>query len=180
MCFFSSKVDRKKESCFSHFFFFMCAAERLILKEEVGSEENSHCAHADHTATQNSKVNKNRLYVPQFGFIYLFFIFLHHQVEKCVFGDSLKRSSGLFALQTQTLSFSYLLKVQRVLSPRPPCCCVFAWRWALTCPVVSVSHGPLAQQLVCVTCAAPRGRVQRFRQGVVICDSKTAAGVNFV
>lgn len=64
---FSSKVDRKKESCFSHFlfFFFMCAAERLILKEEVGSEENSHCAHADHTATQNSKVNKNRLYVPQ-------------------------------------------------------------------------------------------------------------------
>lgn len=40
--------------------------------------------------------------------------FLQHQVEKCVFGDSLKRSSGLFALQTQALSFSYLLKVQRV------------------------------------------------------------------
>lgn len=52
---------------------FMCAAVRLNLREEVGSEENSHCARADRTATQNSKVNKNRLYVPQFGFFLFLF-----------------------------------------------------------------------------------------------------------
>lgn len=82
----------------------MCAAERLILKEQVGSEENSHCAHGDHTATQNSKVNKNRLYVPQ---------------KVCFWGPA-EKIFWVCALQTQTLSFSYLLKVQRVLFPPPP------------------------------------------------------------
>lgn len=36
-------------------------------------------------------------------------------------------------------------------APRRP---VFAWRRVLPCPVGSLSHGPLAQQLVCVICAA--------------------------
>lgn len=35
----------------------LCASVHVSLKEEDSSEENSHCTHADHTATQDSKIN---------------------------------------------------------------------------------------------------------------------------
>lgn len=116
MLFFFKWIERRKllQSLF------MCAAVRLNLREEVGS---------DRTATQNSKVNKNRLYVPQFGFFVFVFV-SQHQVKKCVFRDSLKRSSGLFAVKTQTLSFFLPIKGPESVPPPspPPRCCVFAWR----------------------------------------------------
>lgn len=95
----------------------------------------------------------------------------------CYWGLAKKKKKDLLGC---FLPFPYLKKrvPTAYFFPAPSCCCVFAWRWAASCPVVSVSHGPPARQLVCAICAAPR--VKRFRRGVVICDSRTAAGVNFV